>query len=188
VLDVGCGMGELAEQLQQAGIPVCAVDLSARMVELTKQRGVDAIVADVQQLPFADGEFEVAVANWVLYHVPDLDRGVAELARVLEPGGRLIASTVGENNMVELWEHVGGSATRNLSFGPDNGSEVLRRHFAEVERRDVLGTAVFPDTESIKRFVAMTIAHAHLAENVSEIDEPFETRSAHTVFIARQAA
>ena len=91
VLEVGCGWGELAEWIQRdTGAEVVAVDLSPRMVELARERGVDARVADVQELPFADGEFDLVVAAWMLYHVPDLDRGLTELARVLRPGGRLV--------------------------------------------------------------------------------------------------
>ena len=45
------------------------------MVELARARGVDARVGDVQELPFADGAFDCVVAAWMLYHVPDLDRG-----------------------------------------------------------------------------------------------------------------
>src|SRR5581483_142412 len=90
VLEVGCGWGELAARLgREPGIEVVAVDLSPRMVELARARGVDARVADVQSLPFADGRFDCVTANWMLYHVPDLDRGLAEIARVLAPGGRL---------------------------------------------------------------------------------------------------
>ena len=62
------------------------VDVSPRMVELARARGVDARVGDVQELPFDDGSFDCAVAAWMLFHVPDLDRGLAELARVLRPG------------------------------------------------------------------------------------------------------
>ena len=55
---------------------VAFVDQSERMVELARARGVtDAQVGDVQQLPFADASFDTAVAAWMLYHVPDLDRG-----------------------------------------------------------------------------------------------------------------
>ena len=46
-------------------------------------RGVHAVIGDVQELPFPDADFDCAVAAWMLYHVPDLDRGIAELARVL---------------------------------------------------------------------------------------------------------
>ena len=111
-LDVGCGMGELAERVQrELGADVVAVDISPRMVELTRARGVDAQVADVQALPFEDGSFDCVAANWVLYHVPDLDLGVRELARVLRPGGRLVAATLGAANMQELWDLLGGEVT-----------------------------------------------------------------------------
>lgn len=60
-----------------------AVDLSVRMAALTKARQIDALAADIQRLPFDDDVFEVVLANGVLYQVPDLDRGLREIARVL---------------------------------------------------------------------------------------------------------
>ncbi len=94
VLEVGCGWGELAAWIgRETGARVTAVDLSPRMVALAVEAGVAAEVADVQELPFEDGSFDVAVAAWMLYHVPDRDRAVSELARVLRPGGRLVAAT-----------------------------------------------------------------------------------------------
>ena len=75
VLEVGCGWGELAARLElEAEASVVGVDLSPRMVELARQRGVDAIVGDVQELEYPDGSFDAVVAAWMLYHVPDLDR------------------------------------------------------------------------------------------------------------------
>src|SRR4051812_8576118 len=82
VLEVGCGQGEFAERLVAHGLDVVAVDQSERMVELTRARGVDARIGDIQGLPFVADEFDLVVANFVLYHVPDLQRGLAELARV----------------------------------------------------------------------------------------------------------
>src|SRR3954464_7101708 len=79
VLEVGCGQGEFAERLAARGLEVVAVDQSERMVELTRARRVDARVGDIQQLPFGPDEFDVAVANFVLYHVYDLHGGLAEL-------------------------------------------------------------------------------------------------------------
>jgi ubiquinone/menaquinone biosynthesis C-methylase UbiE len=90
MLEVGAGTGAFAERVRrELGAAVTAVDLSPRMVELARERGVPAIVADVQELPFGDDAFDCAAALWVLHHVPDLDRGLGELARVLGPGGRL---------------------------------------------------------------------------------------------------
>ena len=187
VLEVGCGMGELAQRLtREAGIAVKAVDLSPRMVELARTRGVDAVVADVQNVPFGDAEFGVVVANWVLYHVPDVDRALDEIARVLEPEGHLVAATVGPENMRELWELVGGPISIERSFDTRTGKERLQRHFSSVEQRDIEGTLVFPDTDAVRHFVSMTMTRAHLADHVPEISEPLRTHSRHTIFVARK--
>src|SRR5438067_6291138 len=127
VLEVGCGWGELAEWIaRETGADVVAVDLSQRMVELACERGVDARVGDVQELPFADGEFDVAIAAWMLYHVPDLDRGLAELARVLRPGCRLVVATNSRFHLIELRELV-VSGPSTLKFNRENGDELLPR-------------------------------------------------------------
>lgn len=187
VLEVGCGTGEFAERVaQELGAEVVAVDISGRMVELTAARGIDARVADVQALPFEDAEFDVAVANWVLYHAPDVDLAIRELARVLRPGGRLVAATLGVNHTVEVWRLVGGEPTRDLSFWSENGEERLRTAFSGVQRRDAEGTLLFPDAQTLREYIAATITRAHLAENVPDFEEPLETRSAHVVFVAEK--
>ena len=184
-LEVGCGMGELAERVQkELGAQVVAVDISPRMVELTKARGVDVQLADVQSLPFADAEFDCVSANWVLYHVPDLDRGLSELERVLARGGHLVAATLGAGHMQELWDLLGGEVTAGLSFGYENGETVLAPYFTKIERRDANGTIVFPDRSSMVDFVAATTTRSHLAERVPELTVPFHTRSTHCVFVA----
>lgn len=187
MLEVGCGMGELSERAaRELGVTVTAIDLSPRMVELARARGVDVRLADAQDLPFENRSFDLAVANWVLYHLPDVDRGISELARVLMADGVLIAASVGEGNMEELWDMLGASATQDLSFGADNGAELLSRRFRNVERHDAIGTAVFPNPEAVRKFVAMTITRAHLADRVPEFEGELRTRSAHVVFVARE--
>ena len=138
VLEVGGGPGELSERiLRELGVDVRFVDISPRMVELARARGIDAEVGDVQELRFDDGEFDVAVAAWMLYHVPDLDRGVAEVARVLRPGGRLVAVVNSETHLQEL-RRLFPLATPS-SITRETGAEILGRHFAAVERRDADG-------------------------------------------------
>jgi SAM-dependent methyltransferase len=189
VLDVGCGPGDLTERFaKEVGADVKAIDLSMRMVELARARGIDAQVADAEQLPFADGEFDCVFAGWVLYHAPNLGQAIAECARVLRPGGRLVASSYFEDNMSELWELIEGIAPRDpLSFNHANGAELLRRQFSSVEQRDVSATLTFPDSETIRTFVAATIDRAHLAPKVPEIEGPFRATTRHVVFVAERA-
>lgn len=94
VLDVGCGSGTLTESLVESGGTVTASDRSAAMVELARQRlgeRVEVGVVDVTDpLPYADAAFDDAVACLVLHYLQDWSLPLAELRRVLRPGGRLV--------------------------------------------------------------------------------------------------
>lgn len=96
VLDAGCGSGPLSTALRGKGAIVSGFDSSSAMVELARQRlGENAAlhVADLSQpLPFADGAFDDVVASLVLHYLQDWLAPLAELRRVLKPGGRLILS------------------------------------------------------------------------------------------------
>jgi SAM-dependent methyltransferase len=189
VLEVGCGEGELAARMQaELAATVVAVDQSARMVELARARGVDARVADVQALPFEHASFDVAVAAWVLFHVPDLDRGIAELARVLKPGGRLVAVTNDADHLFEMLELAGALEQRfELAFGGENGERVLSRHFAWVERRDVSGTVTVREAEAIRTYLRSAETLAPFADGVPELEAPLVVRRRSVVFVAGTA-
>lgn len=188
VLEVGGGEGELAERLQnELGVEVVGIDQSERMVELQRSKGIDACVGDVQELPFADGEFDVAVAAWMLYHVPDLDRGVAELARVLRPGGKLVAVTNAVDHLQELWDLAQrATSLRRFTFRSENGEELLRRHFARVERRDAHGWLTMDDA-AVRRFAGSWDALAPLV-TMPPLGEPLRVRRHSTVFVAESAS
>jgi SAM-dependent methyltransferase len=170
VLEVGCGQGWASEWIkEELGAEVVAVDQSERMVELTRRRGVDARVGDVQDLPFEDESFDAVLAAWMLYHVPDLDSGLAELARVLRRGGRLVAVTNAPESLHELWTLLRADRTPFLiaGFHSDNGAEILRRHFQHVEERQAVGTVTFADPEAVQRYVDSLVT-------VSATVPPFE--------------
>lgn len=96
ILDAGCGSGPLTAALRAGGADVTGFDGSAAMIELARQRlGTDSDlqVADLgAPLPFGDGEFDDVVASLVLHYLKDWTEPLAELRRVLKPGGRLILS------------------------------------------------------------------------------------------------
>jgi SAM-dependent methyltransferase len=96
VLDVGCGSGPLSAALRDRGAIVTGFDSSAKMLELARQRlGADADLhlADLRSpLPFPDGAFDDVIACLVLHYLKDWTAPLAELRRVLTPGGRLIVA------------------------------------------------------------------------------------------------
>jgi SAM-dependent methyltransferase len=188
VLEVGGGEGELAERFQnELGVEVVGIDQSERMVELQRSKGIDARLGDVQELPFADGEFDVAVAAWMLYHVPDLDRGLAELARVLAPGGTLVAVTNAVDHLEELWDLAQRATSMGrFTFRSENGEEVLRRHFARVGRRDAHGWLTMDDA-AVRRFAGSWDALAPLV-TMPPLGEPLRVRRHSTVFVAEKAS
>jgi ubiquinone/menaquinone biosynthesis C-methylase UbiE len=184
VLEVGPGRGDFAERLQrELDVDLIAVDQSRQMVELTRQRGVEAIVGDVQELPFRDRVFDCAIAAWMLYHVPDLSRGLRELRRVLRPGGRLVAITNSSRTMPELWDLLSEASSRADGFSAESGEGALLRFFTVVERRDVHGQVTFVDRAAAHRYVSASPRWAHLADDLPPFGGPLVCSRHVVVFV-----
>lgn len=184
-LEVGCGQGELAARVQEElGAEVVAIDQSARMVELTAARGVDARVGDVQALPFGDGEFDCAVAAWMLYHVADVECALAELARVLRPGGRLVAVTNYTDHLQELRELVGVPPSAFRTFRGEDAEALLRRRFSVVDVVDAAGSVTFPDRDAVAAyFHASPVMFGGMRE-IPVFEGPLVVRRRPVIFVA----
>jgi SAM-dependent methyltransferase len=102
-VDVGCGEGRVARLLMERGHTVIGVDSSPTLVEAarTGDPPVDAVAADAAAMPIADSAADLAVSFMALQSVDDLGAVVADVARVLAPGGRLVAALVHPMNSVE---------------------------------------------------------------------------------------
>jgi 2-polyprenyl-3-methyl-5-hydroxy-6-metoxy-1,4-benzoquinol methylase len=101
-LDAGCGDGRYLAALA-AELPVrrAGADISERILETAAQRvAAEYRQATLEALPFGDGEFDLVLCTQVIEHVLDADAAVAELARVLRPGGALVISTDNASNYV----------------------------------------------------------------------------------------
>lgn len=154
VLECGCGPGWLWRKNVDripAGCQITLTDLSPGMVAEAEAALADSghqfsfQPANIQALEFADGTFDVVVANHMLYHVPDLAQGLAEVRRVLKGNGRLIAATNGNNHMKELpllvpdearqmmasWRMRG--ITDQLPFRLENGRSLLEPFFSQID-------------------------------------------------------
>jgi ubiquinone/menaquinone biosynthesis C-methylase UbiE len=148
IADVGGGPGWLWQHKARipAGWQVTHTDLSSGMVTEARAHivrpGSSFRVVDAQQLPFADASLDALVANHMLYHVTDRARALCEFARVLEPGGRLFATTNGESSeaeisgLVEAFNRLHGgvlAAWPKMSFTLESGKPELEVYFKQVE-------------------------------------------------------
>lgn len=100
VLDLACGTGDIAFDAARAGARVVGLDVTPRMVELARSKarasgdGVALpifLVGDMMQLPFADRSFDVVTTGYGLRNVPALGPAIAEIARVMKPGGTFVS-------------------------------------------------------------------------------------------------
>ena len=149
VADVGCGNGFDLRQLVPGGRcrHAFGLDLSGGMLrsleELAGSSGrLTLIQADAQRLPLRDGVVDVALAMHMLYHVPDVPAAVAELRRIVRPGGTLLASTNSEGGMAEVHDLLDDAvsdvlgrpvrAQPGLSFTTETGAAVLATGFSDV--------------------------------------------------------
>lgn len=122
-------MADDTRELRPAGWCIVCTDLSPGMAaearsELAGEAGLSFAAADAQALPFPDESFDVVLANFMLYHVPDRPRALAEIRRVLRSGRQFAAATVGRT-------HMGGMRELVLRFVPDLPPEAVAQsqHF-----------------------------------------------------------
>jgi SAM-dependent methyltransferase len=148
VVDVGCGPGHYCRRItgERPDLRVVGLDLSPGMRPHA--------VADAQQLPLPDGVAGAALAMHMLYHVPDIDRAIGELARVLRGDGIAIVATNGAGHMHQFGQLFADAARaaqpgaaraaqpgadnpvplpESDRFRLDNGTAMLRRHFAAAD-------------------------------------------------------
>ena len=171
LLDVGCGPGRfwaVNAKTLPPDLDLTLADLSPGMVDEAvrnvaavdgKWRSVSGKVADVCALPFDDDSFDGVTALHMLYHAADKDRAVLEIARVLKPGGALIATTNGSGTMAELHalaHAVFGTPPYDFgsaSFSLESGEAILKRHFRSVSVHTITDILRVTDPQDIVNYL-----------------------------------
>lgn len=165
LLELGCGTGDMWKEhldLLDGGTSLTLTDFSPGMLSSTKanlgQRdGLSYAVVDIQDIPFASHSFDLVIANMMLYHVPNLHRGLSEVRRVLKSGGSFYCATYGEHGISKyvttLLREQGISDHLNTSFTLQNGAAALRKHFCEVQRFDYEDSLEIPNAELFADYI-----------------------------------
>lgn len=176
ILEVGCGDGTFwlrnADRIP-AGWRVTLTDLSNGMVEAARSRlGHEPsrfvfLPADVGRLPFHEEQFDLVLANNMLYHVADLPLAVAEIHRVLKPGGMLCASTMSTRHLQELEDlaasfdpdlHVLDPAIFRFHF--DNGAAYLSPYFTDLRLLQYQDQLLVHEAEPLIEYMTSTPMNA----------------------------
>jgi ubiquinone/menaquinone biosynthesis C-methylase UbiE len=148
ILELGCGPGYLwkenAHRIPSAW-DITLSDLSSGMLDsawrnlVVTGRSYKFKEIDAQQISFEDETFDTVIANHMLYHVPDRERALKEMWRVLKDEGVLFIAALGKDHMREMWdwlERAGSVVKRETitsAFTLENGMEQLHEFFPRVE-------------------------------------------------------
>jgi SAM-dependent methyltransferase len=170
VLEIGCGSGVHAKLLAQAAARVTAIDLTPTAVAMTRRRlelaDLEGTVleADAEALPFRDASFDFVWSWGVIHHSESTERVIAEIARVLRPGGRL-SFMVYHRSSITFWINyvlIRGVLQRGLlRETPDQlahrwSDGVIARHYT----RRSIGAALAPHFDDIRTEVMGQIGEA----------------------------
>lgn len=221
ILEVGTGRGDIwkknAERIP-ADWQIMLTDLSAGMLEDCKAHLGDLLagrfaydILNAEDIPYADGLYDVVIANFMLYHVPDRSRALAHMRRVLKPGGVLLAMTNGDAHMLDLlnlasrydtsgtFEAERATTLFHETFSLENGGAQLAEYFADVQmerlpKNDLYVTEAQPLLDYVATMICLP-GEAIMSENgqaiTSEIEQTIARdggltiRKASGLFIAR---
>jgi SAM-dependent methyltransferase len=190
VLEVGCGGGALwaSDRGQRSELALTLVDLSAGMVSAALEHASSGshLVADVQRLPFDDASFDAVVANHMLYHAPVPPSAVAGLARVVRPGGLVVAATNGARHLVELSEiraAIFGTPLLDdtvTTFGIESGARMLEAVFEDVRWVDYPDELVCTEPADVLAYLrSLPPAEDATGEQVAALQDAVDARLRH---------
>ena len=165
VLELGCGTGDMWKGKRDLAARcgrLILTDFSAGMLDqaketLTDMDGIEYRVVDIQEIPYPDQSFDAVIANMMLYHVPDLGKGLGEVRRVLKNGGVFYCATYGENGMMEyigsLFSGYNIRTAVSTNFTLQNGKEKLSPFFPEVSRDLYEDALLVTDVEDLVDYI-----------------------------------
>ncbi|AUS96035.1 hypothetical protein CDQ84_03020 [Clostridium thermosuccinogenes] len=190
VLELGCGNGSMWENRMEklpAGTSLVLSDISEGMIEIVKEKFKDysfvsTELIDIQDIPYPDNTFDIVIANSMLYHVPDLQKAISEVYRVLKPGGKFYATTTGVNGMQKyLYDRFQefkpqlNAFSQPFPFNLQNGKEILGKSFSKVDKYEYEDSLEITETADLMNWIYSSLLMLRIDKNDLEgLDEFFE--------------
>jgi len=185
VIEFGCGNGAIWANNRNRipkNIKVVITDLSEGMLNSTKdnlsslEEIIDYSVMDIQNIKYEDSSFDFAIANHMLYHVPNIDLAISEIARILKADGTFYATTNGNNHMKGLKALVKSFDSRidyasfsvAKEFGLENGAEQLAKYFDSVETVVYEDSLHITEAKPLVDYVLSLVGHVNIQEIMTE--------------------
>jgi ubiquinone/menaquinone biosynthesis C-methylase UbiE len=199
ILELGCGnavqWAKRAGNLPK-GSTLILSDFSPGMLKAAKEnmhgcKNAEFAQIDIQNIPFGNEQFDAVIANHMLYHVPDIDKAIAEVWRVLKPGGTFYAATNGNGGMQTFLHAAFKSQDPNttafsygFSFNLQNGEEILKRQFKNTTRKDYEDSLKIDQTDDLLEWLYSSVSLSTYSKEDAENLRPyFENLKAKTGFI-----
>lgn len=142
VLEVGCGTGLILSRVADLAKSAHGVDISAGMLEKARTKGLSVTQASATSLPFDDASFDVAYSVKVLAHVPEIETALAEMARVVRPGGVVIAEFYNRSSLRYLVKRLRPGVAISEQSTDD---QVYTRYDSVAEMQRYLGARLVPE-------------------------------------------
>lgn len=148
ILELGCGTGDMWKtklHLLDEDMELILTDISKKMICTAKsilgeQNHISYDVVNIENIPYMENSFDRVIANMMLYHVSDLDKGLSEVNRVLNKDGYFYCATYGENGIMPfiagLLKEYGVTDNTNKNFTLQNGYGILKKYFSHIQRLD----------------------------------------------------
>jgi len=180
ILELGCGSGEMWKECVSripAGWVITLSDLSDGMLDAAWRnlvplgRGFKFEQMDAQSIPYDDKTFDVVIANHMLYHVPDREKALTEIKRVLKDDGRLIATTVGNSHMQEMYrwlKRVNTNERPDMFSNPftlENGLGQLQDVFSQVEKLRYIDNLEVTGIDPLIAYIRSSIGSVDMSED-----------------------
>lgn len=205
ILELGCGPAHMWRECSSqipATWDITLSDLSVGMVDaawrnlVVTGRNYKFKEIDAQEIPFPAETFDAVIANHMLYHVPDRSKALTGIQRVLKPGGRLFATTVGAQHMREMngWlKEIGTGNYASMvvaSFMLENGAEQLTPFFSQVTMSRYDDNLRITELEPLIAYIRSMISTSDLREEkLEELKQKLQARlsQAGEIFVTKDS-